>query len=350
MKKILSIALCLVLLLSMSTTAFAAESGDIKVTYSQPNPEKVTIVDLTWGSMEFNYNSGDKKVWNPEKLEYEIVEGEEGDASWTPANEGGDTVTVTNHSNTGLLVTVAYTPAPENGVTGSVENGTFFVATAVGTERGNAPKGSAKLTLDASSVPTTWNETGATTIGSVTVTLEQYDAIPGTVDEMSAALVQGGKIILMNDLNPAEMLSIEDGVEVVLDLNGHNMTCNMNVIGVTLGTLTVRGNGNISSEDGNGVAGWGSTMNIHGGNISALLVHLDSIANIYGGSIDLLKAYIGIVNISGGYVGAIELQSGTYQEIHITGGTFGFDPSAYVDTANYTITANGDGTWTVTEN
>lgn len=353
MKKVISMILVLVLVLSMSITAFAAEvpSGgtqSITATYSEVESAIVYKVDISWGGMVFNYNSGMENVWNPDTLKFETVQ--KGEASWAPAEQGGDTVTVTNHSNTGLLVNVAYTPAAENGVNGSVENGSFFVATAVDTERGNAPKGSAKLTLDASSVPTTWNETGATTIGSITVTLDQCDAIPRTVGEMSAALAQGGTIILMNDLNPAEMLSVKEGVEVVLDLNGHNMTSLMNVIGVTNGTLTVRGNGNISSEDDQAVSGWGSTMNIHGGNHSALLVHLDSTANIYGGSIDLLKAYQGIVNITGGYVGAIELNSEYYQEIHITGGTFGFDPTEYVDIANYTITSNVDGTWTVTEN
>lgn len=356
MKKVLSIILTLVLVLSMSVTAFAAESGDIKVTYSQPDTEKVTIVDLTWGSMEFNYNSGDKKVWNPNTLEYEIVEGEEGDASWTPANEGGDTVTVTNHSNIALCVTVTYTAAAENGVTGSVENGTFLVATSVGTEKENAPKGSAKLTLDASSVPTTWSENGATTIGNITVTLDQCDAIPGTAEELKAAFAQGGTVLLMNDIelsfDTTGSMSIEPNMEAVLDLNGHNISStDCNAVEVVSGTLTVRGNGSISAGDFNAVGCWGSTVNVHSGNIARLLVHLDSTANISGGSIELLKAYIGTVNISGGYVGEIELQSGTIQVINITGGTFGFDPTEYVDTANYTVTKNEtDSIWTVTKN
>ena len=164
MKKVLSIILTLVLVLSMSVTAFAAESGDIKVTYSQPNPEKVTIVDLTWGSMEFNYNSGDKKVWNPEKLEYEIVEGEEGDASWTPANEGGDTVTVTNHSNTEITATPSYTAkdgfesagmnfstdalkvaTADNGVDGAA--GTAVTGTITVTPTGSLPEGTENATI-----------------------------------------------------------------------------------------------------------------------------------------------------------------------------------------------------------
>ena len=32
----------------------------------------------------------------------------------------------------------------------------------------------------------------------------------------------------------------------------------------------------------------------------------------------------------------------------VTGGTFSHDPSAYVDTENYTVTQNEDGTWSVT--
>lgn len=145
-KSILSIALCLVLLLSMSTTAFAAESGDIKVTYSQPAPQKVTVADITWGSMEFNYSSGDTKVWNPETLQYDIIPGE-GDGAWTPKNENGDTVTVTNHSNTGLLVTVTYTPDADNGVSGFVENGSFLLPTAEGTAVGEAPEVASEMIM-----------------------------------------------------------------------------------------------------------------------------------------------------------------------------------------------------------
>ena len=191
MRKIFSIALCLVLLLSMSTQAFAAESGDIKVTYSQDTAAVVTVVDITWGSMEFNYTSSETKVWNPETLQYEIIPGE-GDGSWTPKNEGGDTVTVTNHSNTGLEVTVTYTPAEENGVAGSVTNGTFTLATAEGTDKNNAPKDSAKLALDNSSTPSQWGTDGATTIGSMTVTLKTVffmDATSSTADELEIALL-----------------------------------------------------------------------------------------------------------------------------------------------------------------
>lgn len=192
MKKAITLLLALLLVLSMSIPALAAESGDIKVTYSQDTAAVVTVVDITWGSMEFNYNSGDTKVWDPEKLEYEIIPGKAEDASWSPVKEGGDTVTVTNHSNTGLEVTVTYTPAEETGVDGSVTNGAFTLATAEGTDKNNAPKDSAKLTLDNSSTPAQWVTDGATTIGNMTVTLKTVffmDATTSTADELEIALL-----------------------------------------------------------------------------------------------------------------------------------------------------------------
>lgn len=191
MKKAITLLLALVFVLSMSIPALAAESGDIKVTYSQDTAAVVTVVDITWGSMEFNYTSSETKVWNPETLQYEIIPGE-GDGSWTPKNEGGDTVTVTNHSNTGLEVTVTYTPAEETGVDGSVTNGVFTLATAEGTDKNNAPKDSAKLTLDNSSTPAQWLTDGATTIGNMTVTLKTVffmDATTSTADELEIALL-----------------------------------------------------------------------------------------------------------------------------------------------------------------
>lgn len=37
-----------------------------------------------------------------------------------------------------------------------------------------------------------------------------------------------------------------------------------------------------------------------------------------------------------------------YASVVITGGTLSCDPTVYVDTANYNVTDNGNGTWTVT--
>lgn len=192
-KSFFSIALCLVLLLSMSTTAFASESGNIKVSYKTKASDVNMAVDIVWGSMEFDYYSGDTKVWNPNTLKYEIEESGENAGYWKPQETDGDTVTVINHSNVGLKVSVAYTPSESNGVTGSIENSTFDVAMpVVGSDYDSAPKGSAKVVLDNASVPASWSNEGATTIGSVTVTLESIiiiDATSITGNELNGILM-----------------------------------------------------------------------------------------------------------------------------------------------------------------
>ena len=55
------------------------------------------------------------------------------------------------------------------------------------------------------------------------------------------------------------------------------------------------------------------------------------------------------VTIEGGtYTGSITVRSGGNGSLAIKGGTFASDPTAYVNAANYTVTHNGNGTWTVT--
>ena len=366
-KSIFSIALCLVLLLSMSTQAFAAESGDIKVTYSKPDPEKVTVVDLAWGSMEFNYNSADTKVWNPETMKYDIVEGEGG--SWAPKETGGDTVTVTNHSNTGLLVTVTYTPDADNGVSGTLENSSFRLISAVGTDEGSAPSAAAKLVLENTSVPAKWSTEGATTIGNITVTLDHCDATVSTLEELEAAIAKGGTIVLMADVTIPKSSDINVKKNTVIDLNGHTITTDNGALNVMDGaTLTVSGEGTmIGSENYGPIAVYDGSVNLLGctidgnvgGNDDSSIIHLDSgyvrwlyaygeKSVISGGQVDKLQMANAAVTVTGGTVNCVEWYgNGT---LTITGGTFGFDPTEYL-AEGYTATYNeADGIWTVTAN
>ena len=60
----------------------------------------------------------------------------------------------------------------------------------------------------------------------------------------------------------------------------------------------------------------------------------------------LYAATAGKIVVTGGtFTGTL---SGTAETLVIKGGTFSVDPSAYVDAAAYNVTANSDGTWTVT--
>lgn len=93
--------------------------------------------------------------------------------------------------------------------------------------------------------------------------------------------------------------------------------------------------------------------------------HVPSITTINGGTFNADKSifyvnvgtdYIQKIIVNGGTFnvaeggGLIEVSSGNASDyLTITGGTFNVDPTAYVDTNTYTVTDNGDGTWTVAE-
>ena len=357
--------------------AFAAESGDIKVTYSKPDPEKVTVVDLAWGSMEFNYTDGGAtKVWNPETMKYEIVAGNGEGGSWTPKETGGDTVTVTNHSNTGLLVTVVYTPEAENGVSGTVENGSFMLSTAVETDFDNAPKDSAKLTLDPASKPASWSDSGATIIGNITVKLDHCDTMVSTLEEFNAALAKGGTVLLAADITLDG--NLPDLKSVTINLNGYTLTPHSTFgLYVSSGTLTLTGDGTINGEVW---AVYDGTVNLQGGTVEeAFYVDYGGVAQLSGCSVEtmncqdgattitdstvsVLKANPGCsvtissgsvdviwtmdgsrITISGGHVRLLNDNGG---DLTITGGTFGFDPTQYL-AEGYTAT-KADNIWTVT--
>ena len=84
MKKIIAIVLAMVLVLSLSVTAFAADlntngGGNVTVNYAKGRDDGIIYkVDVTWGSMEFTYTSAAKGTWNPETHEYENT----ADAKW----------------------------------------------------------------------------------------------------------------------------------------------------------------------------------------------------------------------------------------------------------------------------
>ena len=54
--------------------------------------------------------------------------------------------------------------------------------------------------------------------------LNPADYYVGTVEELKAALAEGGTVMLKNDIKTSETLEIPAGVEVVLDMNGKSIT------------------------------------------------------------------------------------------------------------------------------
>lgn len=146
-------------------------SCDVKATYTTDTSGgaggaggTVYSVDIAWGDMEFTYTAA-AGVWDPAT---HTITGADG-GTWKVNNEGGNKITVTNHSNTAVTATINYAAASGyDSIIGSFDKTSLDLATAVGTEVSNAPKDSTELTLSgplASSTP------ASTTIGTITVTL-----------------------------------------------------------------------------------------------------------------------------------------------------------------------------------
>lgn len=124
----------------------------------------VYSVDIAWGDMEFTYTAA-AGVWDPAT---HTITGADG-GTWKVNNEGGNKITVTNHSNTAVTATFSYAAASGyDSISGSFDKTSLDLATAVGTEVSNAPSDSAALSLSGALASTA---TTSTKIGTITVTL-----------------------------------------------------------------------------------------------------------------------------------------------------------------------------------
>ena len=136
----------------------------VKASYrSGAGGSTVYSVDITWGSMEFTYSEGPSPTWDPETH----TSGQGGTGGWS---NSGNTVTVTNHSNTEVTATLAYASTEEfKGISGSFGNkSTMNLATAERTTVTEAPTDTAELSLTGTLNSTV---TVPTTIGTITVTI-----------------------------------------------------------------------------------------------------------------------------------------------------------------------------------
>ena len=174
MKKLLTLALVLALTLSLAVPAFAAEtvttdggSSTITVngTYTPGSTatERVSV-DVSWGAMSFTYTGGSEGSWNSTTHEYDGATS----GSWTAST--GNTITVTNHSNTAIEAELTFVAADGLNITGSfvetsatANDGKLALATAVGTLPANAPSATATFNITGGTI----SESGA--IGTITV-------------------------------------------------------------------------------------------------------------------------------------------------------------------------------------
>ena len=142
-------------------------------TYDSLTNQDTFSVDINWGSMNYTYNSNAIKTWNPETLQYEIIEDTPG--TWI-CDEGANNITVTNHSSVGVSAAFGYTSLLEDitgnfqAVFGEITDNKIKLASAKGTQLAEAPSATAALNLISTS-PFKNYEASNTRIGEVTVTL-----------------------------------------------------------------------------------------------------------------------------------------------------------------------------------
>lgn len=169
MKKLFSLALAVLMIASLSTSALAATntgaaptSIEVKAKYSGgvTTSEKISV-DVEWGAMEFTYSVGGTRTWNPANHSY--TDGST--ASWTAS---GNTVIVTNHSNVAVTAGFAFTPKAESSVTGRFNVASKTLAAGVVGGYSSADKVISTLTLSGS-VPAT--QTTFAQVGTINVTI-----------------------------------------------------------------------------------------------------------------------------------------------------------------------------------
>lgn len=128
MKKFISFTLAVMMIATMSVTAFAAETSPMEnktegsysitvngtYTPAQGGAEKVSVT-VAWENMEFTYDAGSEGTWNEKTHSYDNTVA----AKWS--DEKG-TITVTNHSNVAVTATLAW--KQNESITGTI-TGTF---------------------------------------------------------------------------------------------------------------------------------------------------------------------------------------------------------------------------------
>lgn len=174
MKKVFAFLLTIMMMLTMTmtTTAFASEtvtsdggtaSIGVKAKYVDGTSTNSTIsVNVSWGAMEFTYSTGGTQTWNPTTHQYTGNT----TAGWS---ETGNTVTVTNHSDSAVKVAFGFQAETGYGVTGSFSNDSINLPSAVGkATTASELTGTSTLTLDGTLSNTV---TTSTKVGTITVTI-----------------------------------------------------------------------------------------------------------------------------------------------------------------------------------
>ena len=309
--------------------------------------DEIISADIAWDAMDFTYTGASQGTWNPANHTYEgATEG--GWSNNTPA------ITVTNHSNVAVNATLGFT-ANVTGVVGTfteasgTENDNILnLATAEGTTLENAPTATANFGISGAAID------ADKTLGTITVTIAKN--VIDTFAELQAAVNNGGTVKLGGNITLEDTLIIETASPMILDLNGHTITGTYKSVYLMSGTCTIRG-GSITVTGETAVCNYSGTGTLM---IEDCTIRSELTA-LYNGATDAVttvKNSILIRDDSNEYVvfansgtvsleGTVNLSGIIYGNVTVLPGTYNFDPTSYVDADTYTVTDNGDGTWTV---
>ena len=315
--------------------------------------EKISV-DIVWDAMDFTYTAPSQGTWNPATHAYEGATA----GGWsdnTPA------ITVKNHSNVAVKATLGFGPVVDGVVgtfteaSGTANDSVLELATAEGTESANAPTATANFGISGAAIDATQ------TLGTITVTIAKAVEVT-TFEELQEAVNAGGTVKLGGDITLESSLNIEAATPVVLDLNGHTITGSGRSVCVWLlsGSCTIRG-GSITATGDNAVYNYSKSGTLM---IEGCTIRTDRSA-LYSGDDDAVTTVKNSTLISD--IAAIFCESGTISlegtvnlsgkrytintmngNVTVVAGTYNFDPTSYVNADAYTVTDNGNGTWTVT--
>lgn len=167
MKKTISLIVALALMLSLSATVFASDLGgsrDVTAVYTTSTTEDdIHSVAISWGDLTFTYSETTEKTWNPDTHTYDTVTS----GSWDKTES---TITVTNHSNVSVDVSMSVTPVEGTGVEVALTGGDATLA--AGVEGDVAGAASVTGTLTISGTPNSTVTEAGVKVGEITVTIE----------------------------------------------------------------------------------------------------------------------------------------------------------------------------------
>ena len=320
---------------------------EISGTYTPGTADEIISVDVAWEAMDFTYTGASQGTWNPVTHTYEgATEG--GWSNNTPA------ITVTNHYNVAVNATLGFT-ANVTGVVGTfteasgTENDNILnLATAEGTTLENAPTATANFGISGAAID------ADKTLGTITVTIAKN--VIDTFAELQAAVNNGGTVKLGGNITLEDTLIIETASPMILDLNGHTITGTYKSVYLMSGTCTIRG-GSITVTGETAVCNYSGTgtLMIEDCTIRSELTALyngatDAVTTVKNSTLIRDDSNEYVVFANSGTVsleGTVNLSGIIYGNVTVLPGTYNFDPTSYVDADTYTVTDNGDGTWTV---